>query len=462
MSHPPDCVIGNLISEYNLGENFPQSTDSITDKLYIKKLEDDLVIAGKLGKALLEKNQSQVDNHRLEKEQLVMEVDNLKHQIDILFQQNQQLLQNNDDLLYQSVEINESLFTSDKKIDGLNDQVSHVNDLSSRLNFYMSQSNDLESEISLLETSRDDLETKVENKDKEKRSLQIKYNKATKLLNELTSQYQTLEDNFLNSQNMSSSFVSSMITENSKLQKTVKTLSDQLESSRNEIHQLKSELKYRKQPSSSTLRNGSTISAATTTAAAELDTKSSMYTLKLDTKPASPIISYNDIDEDDELDSGDCSFGDLSSQYHHHNEDSIISDTTEITIPPTSPILSTTPSSPQQQPFSPKSVATSNISIKSTAVEDTVTSSCPISDTLLKPKPSESILTNASTELNVTNAMPQTVSTKASSKDLLFAAVSNNMNNNTAESTATSSTNNTPDSLKRKPSNWSSWLRMAR
>jgi uncharacterized membrane-anchored protein YhcB (DUF1043 family) len=407
-----DSTIPTLIANYNLQHYTTTNTADSTS--YTRHLENDLLIAGQLGKALLEKQEQLIKSYEAEKAQLKMEIDNLKSQIDILFKQNQQLLQNNDELLTQSYEINQSIISSDNRLLSLNDDVSNVNQLSSQLTYYMSQSTTLETEISLLERSRDDLEKLVEDKEKEKGVIQTKYNKTSRLLDDLIVQYQDLEESMVESQRKNS-FVSSIMSENSRLHRTVQALNDQLNASRNEIIQLKNQIH----------RKPSTISSAST------------IEFVADQRHDNPDDLEEEEEEDDE-----CSY-DHDISYSSFNDSSHISDDTEITIPTSPNSDDDYDSNPNHYyvSFSPsrKSVASSNISVKSgMSMPET-----------LKKTSEPSTLSNPCAELSVASAMPHTVTNKSSSKDLLFAAVSNNSSNNT-------------QSLKRKPSNWSSWLRINR
>lgn len=408
ISDHSDSTIPTLIAQYNLQH---YNTDTADPTLYTRQLENDLLIAGQLGKALLERQEQLIRFYEAEKTQLKMEIDNLKSQIDILFKQNEQLIQNNDELLTQSYEINQSIISSDSRLLSLNDDVSNVNQLSSKLTYYMSQSTTLESEISLLERSRDDLEKLVADKDKEKGAVQTKYNKASRLLDDLIVQYQDLEENMVESQRKNS-FVSSIMSENSRLHRTVQALNDQLNASKNEVIQLKNQIH----------RKPSTISSVSTI---------EFVADQSHGNSGDDLEEYEDEDE--------CSY-DHDVSCSSFNDSSHISDDTEITIPH-SPEDYDPNSNHYYVSFSPsrKSVASSNISIKS---------GMSMPETLKKPS-EPSTLSNPCAELSVASAMPQTVTNKSSSKDLLFAAVSNNSSNNT-------------QNLKRKPSNWSSWLRINR
>ncbi|KAA8913695.1 hypothetical protein TRICI_003126 [Trichomonascus ciferrii] len=410
ISDNSDSTIPTLIAKYNLQHYTAVNTADPSS--YTHQLENDLLIAGQLGKALLERQEELIKSYEAEKVQLKMEIDNLKSQIDILFKQNQQLLQNNDELLTQSYEINQSIISSDNRLVELNDDVSNINKLRSKLSYYMSQSTTLETEISLLERSRDDLEKLVEDKDKENGSIQTKYNKTSRLLDDLIVQYQDLEESMVESQKKNS-FISSIMSENSRLHRTVQALNDQLNASKNEVIQLKNQI-HRKP---STISSVSTIEYVADQRHENLD----------------------DFEEEDDESSYD---HDIS--YSSVNDSSRISDDTEITIPPSPDPNDDYYSHPNHYyvSFSPsrKSIASSNISIKS---------GMSMPETLKKPS-EPSALSNPCAELSVACAVPpQTVTNKSSSKDLLFAAVSNNTNINS-------------QSLKRKPSNWSSWLRINR
>jgi hypothetical protein len=160
----------------------------------VEMLQQDLNTAAEVGQALLEQHQEYVSKSQQEELRMEREIKTLSAELEAVAHSNETLLTHNAELLQQIHDTSDALEQSDSKLEQLECHLDASKQRIVKLNTYLIQTRALESQVAMLESMRESLQYDLTAVNKDKSLAELRWRKAERALDNLTQQYKQLEE----------------------------------------------------------------------------------------------------------------------------------------------------------------------------------------------------------------------------------------------------------------------------
>lgn len=224
----------------------------------ISTLETQLKTAAELGQAILVRHQGYIATAEKEKAERISTINTLKERINLANLDISKSTANNAQLVKQVSVVSESLFVSEAKVEQLTRTLQDQHSQLVKANNSAAKTESLESQISILESTRETLQQECQMAVREKRLAEARWRKTERKLEKLTLQYERLEEEAVDGIDLSGQvnsnspnepatpmqeFIKTLLQENSALEATAFDLREQLAASKEELKDLRNQLK---------------------------------------------------------------------------------------------------------------------------------------------------------------------------------------------------------------------------
>lgn len=213
----------------------------------IAQLQQDLRTAAEVGTALVERHQQLIESSERDKLAMQKEIDLLIQSLEDVRMKNDSLLQENSDLMEELQMLSSNMHESDERINSLAEALGFAKERIMRLNGFQLHSRSLESQLAAVEAARESLAEELSIAHKDRRVAEIRWRKTESVLENLVSQYEHLEgrsdnncdDALLSSSPSMQGFVKNVLEDNAKLETITKELKKQLADNKKELELLR-------------------------------------------------------------------------------------------------------------------------------------------------------------------------------------------------------------------------------